>query len=196
MSLSELAPARAFFTPDELKLAGAEVAHNRPESRASACGTSGAGLDDTPRSITLVLPYPISANRYWNSFRLGNRMMVAPSSEAKAYKRQVAQLAQACGISKPITGRVQIDIRLWPKRPKDWARRYAQDPFAWDDTVLCLDLDNVNKVLFDALKGIAIDDDRWVRRMTSERMQPDDGGARVAVRITPLVIAVRQGALL
>lgn len=158
--------------------------------------TSAPQSADAGRAITLVLPYPISANRYWNSFRLGNRMMVAPSSEAKAYKRQVAQLAQACGISKPITGRVQIDIRLWPKRPKDWARRYAQDPFAWDDTVLCLDLDNVNKVLFDALKGIAIDDDRWVRRMTSERMQPDDGGARVAVRITPLVIAVRQGALL
>ena len=184
-----LAPARAFSA--ELVDKPASEAVDR-SANLQSCEISQTG----PAPITLVLPYPISANRYWNSFRLGNRMMVAPSSEAKAYKRQVAQLAQACGISKPIAGRVQIDIRLWPKRPKDWAKRYAQDPFAWDDTVLCLDLDNVNKVLFDALKGIAIDDDKWVRRMTSERMQPDDGGARVAVRITPLMIVKPQGSLL
>jgi len=173
-----LAPARAFSASDLSKSTSCEISQT------------------APAPITLVLPYPISANRYWNSFRLGNRMMVAPSSEAKAYKRQVATLAQAAGISQPISGRVQIDIRLWPSRPQDWAKRYAQDPFTWDDTVRCLDLDNANKVLLDALKGIAIDDDRWVRRMTSERMRPDGGGARVAVRITPLVVAVRQRELL
>ncbi|MEK7945737.1 RusA family crossover junction endodeoxyribonuclease [Pigmentiphaga sp. YJ18] len=191
-----LAPARAFSDPDESELAGAEVARTRPEIRVDAGGQGGAEVDDTPRSITLVLPYPISANRYWTSFHLGNRIAVGRSNEANAYKRQVAKLAQAAGISKPISGRVQIDIRLWPARPQDWAKRYARDPFTWDDTVRCLDLDNANKVLLDALKGIALDDDKWVRRMTSERMQPDDGGARVAVRITPLVTVKPQGSLL
>ncbi len=30
------------------------------------------------KSITITLPYPISANRYWNSFPLGKRIMTAP----------------------------------------------------------------------------------------------------------------------
>ncbi|WP_338615530.1 RusA family crossover junction endodeoxyribonuclease [Pigmentiphaga sp. CHJ604] len=200
-----LAPARAFSAPDELVLAGAEVARTRPEICVDAGGQGGAEADELPNCaisqtgpapITLVLPYPISANRYWTSFHLGNRIAVGRSNEANAYKRQVAKLAQAAGISKPISGRVQIDIRLWPARPQDWAKRYARDPFTWDDTVRCLDLDNANKVLLDALKGIALDDDKWVRRMTSERMQPDGGGARVAVRITPLVAVKPQGSLL
>ena len=59
----------------------------------------------------------------------------------------------------------------------------------------CLDLDNANKVLFDALKGVVIEDDRWVRRITSERMEPD-GEARVEVTITAIHPEPVQGGLL
>lgn len=60
----------------------------------------------------------------------------------------------------------------------------------------CIDLDNANKVLLDAMKGVAIDDDKWVRRIVAERMEPD-GEARVVVTITPLASApAAQGDLL
>lgn len=145
--------------------------------------------------IHLTLPYPISANRYWKAITIPGRTMMAPSKEAKAYKAQVCGLAKIAGIKAPIAGRVSIDIRLFPKRPLDWAKRVKTNPAAWDDTVQCLDLDNANKVLFDALKGVAIEDDKWVRRITSERMEPD-GEARVEIVITPMAAPSPQAALI
>jgi crossover junction endodeoxyribonuclease RusA len=99
------------------------------------------------------------------------------------------------GIRTPLSGRVAIGIQLYPKRPQDWEKRARKAPLSWDDDVLCIDLDNANKVLLDALKGIAIDDDKWVRRIVSERMEPD-GEARVVVTITPMAAQVSpQGGL-
>jgi len=51
-------------------------------------------------------------------------------------------------------------------------------------------------VLLDALKGVAFEDDRWVRRLTSERMEPDEHGARVIVAISQIVTEKLQGDLL
>jgi len=134
----------------------------------------------------LVLPYPISANRYWNSFPLGKRIMTAPSAEAKKYKRDVALIAKAQGIRQPITGRVRIDLRLYPNRPQDWQKRQRKDGAAWDDTVQCLDLDNARKVVYDSLKGVVIEDDKWVRQDSGERMEPDEHGARLVLIVTAL----------
>lgn len=148
--------------------------------------------------IELTLPYPLSANRYWRSFvpRGHSRAIVTLSDEAKAYKAEVGWLCKSAGVRQAITGRVAIEIQLFPKRPQDWARRARKNPLNWDDDVLCIDLDNANKVLLDALKGIAIEDDKWVRRIIAERMEPD-GEARVVVRIKPLAVPVHpQGDLL
>ena len=137
--------------------------------------------------ITITLPYPISANRYWRSFvpRGQSRAIVTLSDEAKAYKADVGKLVRAAGIRAPIAGRVAVSVLLYPHRPQDWAKRARLDPLAWDDTVQCLDLDNANKVLLDALKGLAIEDDRWVRKLWSERMEPD-GEGRVVVTIAAI----------
>jgi crossover junction endodeoxyribonuclease RusA len=145
--------------------------------------------------IKLMLPYPPSANRYWRTRAVKGIAMTYVSGEAKSYKAQVAYMCKAAGIKQPISGRVAIDIKLYPKRPQDYAKRMKQDPDHWDDTVMCLDLDNVNKVLFDAIKGIAIDDDKWVRRLTSERMEPD-GEARVVMVIRALQVDTPQGRLI
>ena len=147
--------------------------------------------------ISLTLPYPLSANRYWRTYMpKGFKAPVTTlSSEAKEYKNAVKLLAKQAGILRPIMGRVAVTIRLYPNRPQDWQKRVKADPVAWDDTVQCLDLDNANKVLFDSLKGVAIDDDRWVRRITSERMEPD-GEGRVEVTITAIEVAKVQGGLL
>ena len=114
-----------------------------------------------------------------------SRAIVTLSDEAKAYKAAVGRLVRASGVLQPIAGRVAITVRLYPARPQDWARRASKDPAGWDDDVRCIDLDNAIKVLLDSLKGWAIEDDRWVRRIVSERMEPD-GEARVVVTIEQL----------
>lgn len=148
--------------------------------------------------ILLTLPYPISANVYWRSFVPpgGKRAITHVSNEAKAYRRQVEQICAAAGIREPLMGRVAVAIRLFPQRPQDWARRARKLGACWDDDVRCIDLDNANKVLLDALKGTAIEDDKWVRRLQAERMEPDEHGPRVIVAITPLVVPAVQGDLL
>lgn len=139
--------------------------------------------------IVLTLPYPVSANRYWRTFlpKGHSRPVTIPSDEAKAYRESVKWEASRRGISTPIMGRVRIGIELFPKRPQDWAKRAAKDPQTWDDTVQCVDLDNANKVLLDALKGVAIEDDKWVRELHAVRREPD-GDARVVVTITQLAV--------
>lgn len=139
---------------------------------------------------TLTLQYPISANRYWRAVKLGKgeaaRVAMVPTKEAKAYKDDVAWRAQIARIA-PITGRVDLTLRLFPARPQDWAKRAAKNPDSWDDDVRSLDLGNCEKVISDALNGIAWIDDKQHHRITLERMEPDEKGARVEVTIKPYV---------
>jgi crossover junction endodeoxyribonuclease RusA len=145
-------------------------------------------------SLTLTLPYPLSANRYWRPVRIGKHITIVPTKEAKAYRADIAARCCAAGIVAPLVGRVHVDVKLYPARPQDWQRRMRIDGAAWDDTVRCIDIDNANKVLLDALKDVAIEDDKWVRRLSSERMEPD-GEARVVVTITEMATAQPQMAL-
>jgi crossover junction endodeoxyribonuclease RusA len=154
------------------------------------------------KPITLTLDYPLSANRYWATRVIkpktgGPAMsMTYVTKEAEEYKRLVGWKCKAAGIKQPLVGRVAIDVKLYPQRPQDYLKRQRQDGAAWDDTVRCIDLDNANKVLLDALKGVAIEDDKWVRKIVAERMEPDEKGARVVVTITPLAVAQPQQSLL
>lgn len=134
-------------------------------------------------AIRLVLPYPVSANVYWRTFlpRGHKRPVTTLSDQARAYKQAVAEIAVAAGVVAPIGGRVAVSYVLYPAKPKDAAKRAKNDPH-WDDGVRCIDLDNANKVLFDSLKNVAFEDDKWVRRIYAERAQPD-GEARVEVVI-------------
>lgn len=151
--------------------------------------------------IVLELPPPISANAYW-----GTRIvkpngkpamaMVYVTHEARQYKADVAKICAAHGITKPLTGRIAMAIRLFPHRPLDWQARQRKLGEAWSDTVRAVDLDNVNKVLLDALKEIAFEDDKWIRRLQCERMEPDEHGARVIVAIEQLALPVVQPSLL
>lgn len=138
--------------------------------------------------IRLELPYPISANRYWftrvDLKTKPPRAYTFPSTEAQAYKKQIAWLAVAAGIRQPLAGPIEVTLELYPHLPKDWAKRAKDDPEWWDLTVQCIDLDNARKVLWDALKGVAFTDDRMIRKDPGEIMVPD-GEARVVVTIRP-----------
>jgi crossover junction endodeoxyribonuclease RusA len=142
--------------------------------------------DVAPQPVRLVLPPAVSANKYWRPVRIGKHITIVPTTEAKAYRSEVALLAKQAG-AKPVRGRVALTVRMYPGRPQDWAKRAAKDPDGWDDTVRSIDLDNALKVLLDALKNVAFDDDSWVRRFDAERCEPDEHGARVVVEVTPIV---------
>jgi crossover junction endodeoxyribonuclease RusA len=151
--------------------------------------------------IKLVLPYPISANRYWAHRVITPKgtkkpmALVYVTQEAKSYKQQVAWMAKAAGIKTPLSQRLWIDIKLYPHRPQDWQKRMRQFGEHWDDTVQCIDLGNAEKVLSDALQGVVYSDDKWLWRHTKDRMEPD-GEARVVVTIRPLQVETPQASLI
>ncbi len=138
--------------------------------------------------IELTLPYPLSSNRYWRPVNIGKHITIVPTKEAKAYKAEVAWLARQAGVQQPLQGRIALHVQLYPQRPQDWARRAKREPLTWDDDVRCIDLGNAEKVLSDALNGVAWLDDKQHRRILLERMEPDEGGARMVVRIEQLAL--------
>lgn len=144
--------------------------------------------------LTITLPYPISANKYWRPVPVNGRSMIVPTKEAKAYKQEVMWLFRAAGVRSPCPGRVQIHIDIYPQRPKDWQTRMRKLGPAWDETVQCIDIDNARKVLYDAFKGVAIVDDKWVFADSARRCVPD-GDARVVVTITPISMPKPDAAL-
>ena len=151
--------------------------------------------------ITLTLPYPVSANRYWQSRIVqpkGGKPFVSTyvTPEARQYKESVAWLLRAAGVRSVLPGRMHVDIQLWPHRPLDYKKRMREFGDLWDDTVQRLDLDNARKVVHDALKEFAIEDDKCIFRDSGEVMEPDGREACVVVTITPYVrTPVQQMAL-
>lgn len=141
--------------------------------------------------ISIELPYPVSANRYWASRIITPRGQTRPMAmtyvtpEAKAYKEQVAWRVKAAG-HKPIVGRVAVEVQLYPHRPLDYRSRMKKLGDAWDDTVQCMDLGNCEKVLSDALKDVLFGDDKWLHDIHLRRMEPD-GEARVVVIVRPFL---------
>lgn len=166
--------------------ATAIAATGRDEAFPGISGGGSAPQIRVEQGATLVLPPALSANRYWRPVNIGKHITIVPTSEAKAYRHEVAMLARKAGVTLT-RGRVALTVRMYPARPLDWAKRAAKDPDGWDDTVRSIDLDNALKVLLDALKNVAFDDDAWVRRIDAERMEPDEHGARVVVTISPIV---------
>lgn len=119
--------------------------------------------------MKLILPYPVSANRYWRSFvpRGHKRAIVVVSDEAKAYKSEVGWMAKAQGC-KLMRSLIELRMKLVPANG------------------VCMDLDNALKVTIDALKGIAYVDDKQVYRIVADRAEPD-GKARLEVEILEMV---------
>lgn len=145
-------------------------------------------------SISLVLPYPVSSNRYWRKatrvIRGKRQVLMLRTIEAEAFIREVRRAAAAArGTTawnhQPLAGRVALTAHLYPARPRDWKKRVELEGATWDDGVRCIDVGNCEKVMSDALQGIVIADDKQIRRITLERMTPDDLGARLEVTVAP-----------
>lgn len=121
-------------------------------------------------SIRLSLPYPPSANAYWRASR--GRGLV-PSSEALRYKVAVATLAASEHVL-PLKGPVRLILRAY--RPRKMG-----------------DLDNVCKVLLDALQGWVYLDDGQVEALDAIRYDDADK-PRVDVFVTGEAFATRAEA--
>ena len=148
--------------------------------------------------ITITLPYPISANRYWAHRVIPGkppRAVTYVTTEAKEYRAEVARIARAAGVLQ-LAGRYVLEIDLYPRRPLDWAKRVRKLGAEWDDSVQCIDLGNAEKVLSDALQGTLFADDCKARRIVLERMEPDEHGARLVVRVAPRPAKAVQASLL
>lgn len=118
----------------------------------------------------MILPYPISTNRYWRTFR----GITTVSREAKAYKAEVARIAQASGCLK-LSGDVGIHITLYPKANQDGSANKR-----------VLDLDNCLKVVLDALQGVAYDNDRQVKQIVAQYGKTPRKDGAVLVFVKPL----------
>lgn len=114
------------------------------------------------------LPYPISANRYWKSFR-GRTVR---SKEANEYKAAVMEEVRSKVVKNAMTLKpVSIVVMLQPKLT---AKGVASK------TVM--DLDNCLKVAIDALQGIAYDNDAQIKRIVAEYGEPvPNGGLTIKV---------------
>lgn len=143
--------------------------------------------------IELTLPYPVSANRYWKTVwpRGCGRPVTTVTPEARAYRETVREVVNKAGIVRPLPGRVKVAYVLYPKRPLDWKRRARANPVCWDDTVQCIDLDNAQKILFDALEGVVFENDRLIRQIEGKRAVPD-GAARIELQVESLEAAPNE----
>ena len=108
----------------------------------------------------LLLPYPISANRYWRN--MNGRLVV--SKEAMEYKR-TAKHEAIVGRCKPLQGQVSVSLYLHPKLTTKGKASETR-----------LDLDNCVKVALDSMNGIAYADDKQITRLFAEIGEPMQGG--------------------
>ena len=114
------------------------------------------------QSVTIDLPYPPSANRYWRIFR--NRAVL--SAEATEYKRVAKGTAICCGVKAPSSDDLlSVVVVLHPKQKRDGTV---------SKTVI--DLDNCLKVALDSLQGTVYENDRQIVEIHAAYGEPKDGG--------------------
>ena len=121
---------------------------------------------ESERTITLDLPWPPTANRYWRNVQ--GRMVL--SREGRRYReavdglvwRHLQQEGEQIGFGE---SDLEVTIEAYPP---DRRRR---------------DLDNLLKPLLDALQHAGVfDDDSQISRLSISRLSPIEGG-KLAVRL-------------
>lgn len=161
------------FTQHEIDAHNARVAARRAKSPSAQSAVAPVQdsfkLDNDRAAYTLVLRYPPSQNHYNLQRVVAPRnpkkkpfVMFYPSTEAKAFKESAARIARNSGVPV-LQGHILVVLRVYrPRRAGD--------------------LDNVSKVVFDALNRVAWNDDSQITRIESERFD-DPANPRVEVII-------------
>lgn len=114
-------------------------------------------------SVTLTLPFPVSANQYWKRGRNG---VIYVSKDAQIYKRNVADAIERQRLS-PFIGDIRITVHAYmPSTNRD--------------------LGNTAKVLEDALEGYLYLNDLQIVEQhyyRHESVKPKQANAKVIVTI-------------
>jgi len=110
--------------------------------------------------VKLTLPYPPSVNVIWRVFR--NRIIKAKAGREYAKRVQLEAQQQEAA---PLQGPVSVSLRAY--RPQKRG-----------------DLDNTLKAAFDALNGVAWDDDSQVVELHALRLD-DKHNPRLEVSVQP-----------
>src|SRR5215813_12704862 len=108
--------------------------------------------------MKLTLPYPPTANLFWRHFR--GRVVV--STAARKYRETVKHLCMLDCV-QPLTGEVGMSVSVY--RPRKAG-----------------DLDNTLKVLIDALRGLAYEDDSRIVLINAQRFD-DKNNPRAEVYV-------------
>lgn len=113
----------------------------------------------------VVLPYPPSINHYWLTGHGGRRYI---SKEGNTFRQWALVLCRTQQIPSFGDSEIKLDITI---NPPDRRRR---------------DVDNVLKVLLDALQAAKVyDNDYQVRRLSIERLDPlGEGRCTVTIEST------------
>jgi Holliday junction resolvase RusA-like endonuclease len=124
------------------------------------------------RVVKLVLDYPPTGNNYKRHFcTVGPRHRISAflTQAAARYKVQVSTLGRAAGMD-PLSGPVRLHVGVF--RPR------AQG-----------DIDNVLKVAFDALQGVAFGNDGQVRELHVYLDDTDKRNPRLEIRVEQIIEA-------
>lgn len=108
--------------------------------------------------IKLTLPYPPSVNSLYATFR-GRRIV---SAKGREYKRAVHAICFSEKV-KPFGGNVSVVLRAY--RPRKIG-----------------DIDNVQKAVFDSVKGSCFNDDRQIVEILAQRFD-DAKNPRIEIEI-------------
>ena len=106
----------------------------------------------TPQLHQLTLEFPPSVNNLYVTGKDGRRYL-AP--RARAYKKTAGWQAKEQGAREPIAGEVGVILDIYP--PADGRKH---------------DGDNLQKIVLDSLRGIALEDDALVYRLEWEKFKP------------------------
>lgn len=110
--------------------------------------------------MTVLLPYPPSANRYIRRTARG----CYRTAEADRYRETAKALAISNGASC-LSGPVVVVATLLPKTTKKGAASKTR-----------IDIDNAIKVACDALQGVCYEDDNQIVRLTIQIGEAISGG--------------------
>jgi crossover junction endodeoxyribonuclease RusA len=118
---------------------------------------------DMPR--TIVFPgEPLSTQHLYRIARFGSRAGIMMTAEGKAAKEEYGWEAKRQWQAKPLAGEIVLSVTFYFKTKR---RR---------------DLDNQNKILFDALSGIVYDDDSQIAELRLRR-EYDRARPRIEVQV-------------
>ena len=114
--------------------------------------------------ISLTLPMPPSANAYWRSICINGQPRVLTSKAARLYKKDVTSsvVAQVNGFPEMLEGDLHFDAVYYLNRG---------------------DGHNRDKVLMDALEGLAYENDRQIVKWTGRKVKVKRAEQRVRVVI-------------